>query len=41
MVLDVGPKSIENFKPILEKAKLVFLNGPLGVSEFKNFEYGT
>ena len=41
MVLDVGPKSIEKFKPILEKAKLVFLNGPLGVSEFKNFEYGT
>ena len=36
MVLDVGPKSIEKFKPILEKAKLVFLNGPLGVSEFKN-----
>lgn len=41
MILDVGPKSIEKFKPILEKAKLVFLNGPLGVSEFKNFEYGT
>ncbi len=41
MILDIGPKSIEKFKPILEKAKLVFLNGPLGVSEFKNFEYGT
>lgn len=41
MVLDIGPKSIEKFKNYILSAKTIFLNGPVGVSEFKNFEYGT
>lgn len=41
MMLDVGPKTIELFKPYILKAKTIFWNGPVGVSEFKNFEYGT
>ena len=41
MVLDVGPLSIELFSKYIKDAKTVFYNGPVGVSEFKNFEYGT
>lgn len=41
MVLDMGPKTIELFSKYINKSKTVFWNGPVGVSEFKNFEYGT
>ena len=41
MILDIGPKSIELFSKYLNNSKTVFWNGPVGVSEFKNFEYGT
>lgn len=41
MMLDVGDKTINHFKPYLLSAKTVFWNGPVGVSEFRNFEYGT
>lgn len=41
MILDIGTKTIDKFKDILHNAKTVFWNGPVGVSEFKNFEYGT
>ncbi len=41
MMLDVGPKTIELYTKYLKTSKTVFWNGPLGVSEFKNFEYGT
>lgn len=41
MVLDVGPLTIEKFKEYILKSKTIFFNGPIGVSEFKNFEYGT
>ncbi len=41
MVLDIGPLSIELFSKYIKDAKTVFYNGPVGVSEFKNFEYGT
>lgn len=41
MILDIGPKSIELFSKYIVNAKTVFWNGPVGVSEFKNFEYGT
>lgn len=41
MVLDIGPLSIELFSKCIKDAKTVFYNGPVGVSEFKNFEYGT
>lgn len=41
MILDIGPKTIELFSKYIKQSKTVFWNGPLGVSEFKNFEYGT
>jgi len=39
--LDIGPKTIELFKQELVGAKTVIWNGPMGVTEFKNFEVGT
>lgn len=41
MVLDIGPKTIDLFKEYINKSRTVFWNGPVGVSEFSNFEYGT
>ena len=41
MILDIGPKTIELFKNYIDKSNTIFWNGPVGVSEFKNFEYGT
>ncbi len=41
MVLDIGPKTVELFSKYILSSKTVFWNGPLGVCEFKNFEYGT
>lgn len=41
MVLDIGEESTTLFSKYIENAKTVFWNGPVGVSEFKNFEYGT
>lgn len=41
MILDIGPKSIGLFSKYILNAKTIFWNGPVGVSEFKNFEYGT
>ena len=41
MILDIGEKTVELFKVYINKSKTVFWNGPVGVSEFKNFEFGT
>ena len=41
MGLDIGPRTIEDFKTKLLNAQSVVWNGPVGVSEFKNFTYGT
>lgn len=41
MGLDIGQKSIELFKNIIETAKIVFWNGPLGVYEFKKCTNGS
>lgn len=41
MGLDIGPKSAEIFAHAIEHAGTVFWNGPLGVSEWKNFAEGT
>jgi phosphoglycerate kinase len=40
-VLDIGPKTIEAFENILNGAKTVVWNGPLGVFEFPAFAKGT
>ena len=39
--VDIGPKSAELFKGIIEKAKMVFWNGPMGVFEQPEFQAGT
>jgi phosphoglycerate kinase len=40
-VLDIGPKSIAQFGEVLQRAKLVVWNGPMGVFEFPRFAEGT
>ncbi len=39
--LDIGPKTVELFNSVLDTAKVVFWNGPLGVYEFSNYTKGT
>lgn len=39
--LDIGPKSVEEFKNVLKDAKTVVWNGPMGVFEMPNFAKGT
>ncbi len=41
MGLDVGPRSEEYFANAIKDAGTVVWNGPMGVSEWKNFEGGT
>ncbi len=41
MGLDIGPKSIAEFKEALKDAKTVVWNGPMGVFEFPAFATGT
>ncbi|ANU50845.1 phosphoglycerate kinase [Limosilactobacillus reuteri] len=41
MALDIGPKSVEEFKNVLKNAKTVVWNGPMGVFEMPNFAKGT
>ena len=41
MGLDIGPKTIEEFKNIILASKTVIWNGPMGVFEFDNFANGT
>ena len=41
MGLDIGPKTIELFSNAIKGAGTVVWNGPMGVSEWKNFAAGT
>ncbi len=41
MGMDIGSKTIQNFKEVLKDAKTVVWNGPLGVFEFDKFAVGT
>ncbi len=41
MGLDIGPASVELFKEVLQDAKVVVWNGPMGVFEVKAFANGT
>ncbi|VFP79289.1 phosphoglycerate kinase [Buchnera aphidicola] len=40
-ILDIGDKTIENYKKVIKKAKTIIWNGPMGVFEFPNFRKGT
>ena len=41
MALDIGPKSVDEFKDVLKDAKTVVWNGPMGVFEMPNYAKGT
>jgi len=41
MALDVGPKTVDEFKKELRNAKMIIWNGPLGVFEITKFARGT
>jgi phosphoglycerate kinase len=39
--LDIGPQSIAHFLSVIQKAKTIFWNGPMGVFEMTHFQQGT
>ncbi len=39
--LDAGPRTLENFKQVIENSKTILWNGPVGVFEMENFAHGT
>jgi phosphoglycerate kinase len=41
MILDIGPDTISDYVDIIDLAKTVIWNGPMGVFEFAQFAYGT
>lgn len=41
MGLDIGPKTISLYKEVMEGAKTIFWNGPMGVFEMEPFSTGT
>lgn len=41
MALDIGPKTLEALKPIINQAQTIFWNGPAGVFEMPAFAKGT
>ncbi|WP_412031477.1 phosphoglycerate kinase [Metamycoplasma buccale] len=41
MGLDIGPETVKLFANEISKAETIFWNGPLGVTEFSNYEMGT
>lgn len=40
-ILDIGPQTVEQFAGVLQDAKTVVWNGPMGVFEFPRFAEGT
>lgn len=41
MILDIGPTTISDYVDIIDLAKTIIWNGPVGVFEFAQFAYGT
>lgn len=41
MIMDVGPETVARYTALIETAKTIIWNGPLGVFEFPQFGYGT
>lgn len=41
MILDIGPITVSDYVNIINKAKTIIWNGPVGVFEFAQFAYGT
>ena len=41
IILDIGPKTVEKIKKIIENSRTIFWNGPAGYFENENFENGS
>ena len=41
MILDIGPDTVSEYVDIIDEAKTIIWNGPVGVFEFAQFAYGT
>jgi phosphoglycerate kinase len=41
MIMDIGPETVARYTALIETAKTIIWNGPLGVFEFPQFGYGT
>jgi phosphoglycerate kinase len=41
MILDIGPVTVSDYVDIINEAKTIIWNGPVGVFEFAQFAYGT
>lgn len=41
MGLDIGPRTINDYRKVIDRSKTIFWNGPMGVFEMKNFQTGT
>jgi phosphoglycerate kinase len=41
MILDIGPMTVSEYVDIIDEAKTIIWNGPVGVFEFAQFAYGT
>ena len=41
MIMDIGPETVTRYTALIESAKTIIWNGPLGVFEFPQFGYGT
>ena len=39
--VDIGPKTLQQVKPMLESAKTIFWNGPSGIFEIESYSKGT
>lgn len=40
-IFDIGPKSVATFRDIIDRAKTILWNGPVGMFEIPEFAYGT
>jgi phosphoglycerate kinase len=40
-ILDIGPETVANYRKVIEEARTVVWNGPMGVFEFPTFAKGT
>ncbi len=41
MIMDIGPDTVHRYVDIINEAKTIIWNGPVGVFEFPQFAYGT